>query len=114
MRAAMADVQWFYARDDKPMGPVSPTELKHLADSGELRPDDLLWREGMEAWTTAINLQGLFSESATLDARALAASPRSSSRPVGQVHRSRRTGRMPVCGGWCTPRKSSCGRRACW
>jgi hypothetical protein len=72
----MAEVQWYYARDDKPMGPVSPAELKQLADSGALKPDDLLWREGMDAWTTAINLQGLFSEAASLAPRALASTPR--------------------------------------
>jgi hypothetical protein len=44
------------------MGPISASELKQLVDSGELKPDDLLWREGMDEWTTAINLRGLFSE----------------------------------------------------
>lgn len=59
----MAEVQWYYARDDQPMGPVSAAELKQLVEAGELKPDDLLWREGMEAWTTAVNLRGLFGES---------------------------------------------------
>ena len=60
----MADVQWYYAREDQPMGPVSAAELKQLVDAGELKPDDLLWSEGMDAWTTAINLRGLFGQSA--------------------------------------------------
>lgn len=63
----MADIQWYYARNDEPFGPVSATELKQLADSGQLAPDDLLWREGMEAWTTAVNLRGLFSPEASAD-----------------------------------------------
>jgi hypothetical protein len=58
----MAEVQWYYARNDQQFGPVSGTELKQLAEAGRLSPDDLLWREGMDAWTTAINLRGLFSE----------------------------------------------------
>lgn len=58
----MAEVQWYYARNDQQFGPVSGTELKQLAEGGRLSPDDLLWREGMDAWTTAINLRGLFSE----------------------------------------------------
>jgi hypothetical protein len=57
----MAEVQWYYAKNDQPMGPVTPAELQQLVDTGELKPDDLLWREGMEAWTTAINLYGLFN-----------------------------------------------------
>jgi hypothetical protein len=58
----MAEVQWYYARNDEPFGPVSAAELKQLADAGALKPDDLLWREGMDAWTTAINLRGLFGD----------------------------------------------------
>ena len=57
----MADVQWYYARNDQQFGPVSAGELKVLADAGRLAPDDLLWREGMEQWATAINLKGLFA-----------------------------------------------------
>jgi type IV pilus assembly protein PilA len=58
----MAEVQWYYARNDQQFGPVSAAELKQLADGGNLSPDDLLWREGMDAWTTAINLRGLFGD----------------------------------------------------
>jgi hypothetical protein len=61
----MAEVQWYYARNDQQFGPVSAAELKQLADAGRLAPDDLLWREGMEAWATAINLRGLFDAEAS-------------------------------------------------
>ncbi len=57
----MAEVQWYYARDNQQYGPVSASELKQLVEAGRLSPDDLLWREGMEAWATAINLRGLFN-----------------------------------------------------
>jgi hypothetical protein len=43
---------------------VSAADLKQLADTGQLTPDDLLWREGMDAWATAINLRGLFTAEA--------------------------------------------------
>jgi hypothetical protein len=58
----MAEVLWYYARNDQQFGPVSASELKQLVDAGRLSPDDLLWREGMDAWTTAINLRGLFAD----------------------------------------------------
>ncbi len=61
----MPEVQWYYARKDEQFGPVSAGELKQLADAGRLSPDDLLWREGMDAWTTAINLRGLFTPEST-------------------------------------------------
>ncbi len=60
----MADVQWYYARNDQQFGPVSAAELKQLADAGRLAPDDLLWREGMDSWATAVNLSGLFVDEA--------------------------------------------------
>lgn len=66
----MAEVQWYYARNDQQFGPVSASELKQLADAGRLSPDDLLWREGMESWATAINLRGLFTADATAPAAA--------------------------------------------
>ena len=57
----MAEVQWYYARNNEQFGPVSANELRQLVDAGRLSPDDLLWREGMDAWSTAINLRGLFT-----------------------------------------------------
>jgi len=61
----MAETQWYYARNDQQFGPVSAVELKQLADAGRLSPDDLLWREGMDQWATAVNLRGLFGAEPT-------------------------------------------------
>ncbi len=61
----MSDVQWYYARNEQQFGPISASELKRLADTGRLAPEDLLWREGMESWAAASNLRGLFSADST-------------------------------------------------
>jgi len=58
----MVEVQWYYARDDKQHGPVTAAELKQLAASGRLHAVDLIWREGMEEWTPAGRLKGLFPD----------------------------------------------------
>ena len=58
----MSPVEWYYARENRQMGPVSPAELKRLAAAGELGPDDLVWREGMTEWSAAKNVRGLFEE----------------------------------------------------
>jgi hypothetical protein len=58
----MAEVQWYYARDDQQFGPVSATQLKELAEAGDLLPDHLVWREGMDDWAAAARLKGLFAE----------------------------------------------------
>jgi len=85
----MAEIQWYYARNDEPFGPVSATELKQLADSGQIAPDDLLWREGMEAWTTAVNLRGLFSPEASADKLGDASLPGGAARRPPRPGRSR-------------------------
>ncbi len=56
----MSPVEWFYAQGDKQQGPVSAAEVKALADSGRLKPDDLVWREGMDEWIPARRVKGLF------------------------------------------------------
>jgi hypothetical protein len=60
----MNPIDWFYAKGDKHAGPVNSAELKRLATIGELKPDDLVWREGMADWTVARNVRGLFEEEA--------------------------------------------------
>ena len=82
MNAVVADIQWYYARNDQQFGPVSAAELKQLADAGRLTPGDLLWREGMDAWTTAINLHGLFADDAAAG-KSTATAPQSPGVPLG-------------------------------
>jgi hypothetical protein len=56
----VSPIEWYYAKGDKQQGPVSSSELKQLAASGQLVPDDLVWREGMSEWVEARNVRGLF------------------------------------------------------
>lgn len=43
---------WYYARNGTDrQGPVSETDIKNLITQGQVQPDDLLWREGLSAWT---------------------------------------------------------------
>lgn len=53
---------WYYVKGEERKGPVSSADLKTLATSGELLPDDLVWKEGMEDWRPASDLKGLFPE----------------------------------------------------
>ncbi len=58
----MTGVEWYYARGGKQVGPISAVELKQKALSGEIRPDDLIWKEGLAEWTAARNVRGLFDD----------------------------------------------------
>ena len=56
----MGNEGWHYSTgDDHQAGPISAKELNRLAASGELKPDDLVWKEGMPEWTPANRLKGL-------------------------------------------------------
>jgi hypothetical protein len=61
----MAEVVWYYAKNERQLGPVAPSELRRLATTGGLLPTDLIWREGMEGWAPAAKVKGLFSDQAT-------------------------------------------------
>src|SRR5688572_15925113 len=56
----MAEPVWYYARGDVERGPFTLTQIKALANASKLRPDDLVWKEGMENWTAAREVSELF------------------------------------------------------
>jgi phage shock protein PspC (stress-responsive transcriptional regulator) len=58
----MATDKWFYSRNGKKSDAVASSVLKQLARSGDLSPDDLVWREGMSEWAPALKVKGLFPE----------------------------------------------------
>ena len=76
----MAPSDWYYAKGNRQLGPVSSTELKQLAESGQLVPDDLVWREGMVEWISANKVKGLFA--APVEEPARVESPPEHSPPV--------------------------------
>lgn len=61
-RNLMAAIDWYYAHAGEQFGPYSAADIKRLADSGKLLPEDLVWREGMEEWIAARKVKGLFGE----------------------------------------------------
>jgi hypothetical protein len=54
---------WYYAKSGQQHGPVSESELRRLAEAGQLRQRDLVWKEGMEQWLEAENVPELFAGS---------------------------------------------------
>lgn len=52
--------KWFRRVNGEEVGPHSADELKALAQSGELLPDDLIWKEGLAEWVPARKVTGLF------------------------------------------------------
>jgi hypothetical protein len=57
--------QWYYVKSGEKHGPVSSSELRKLAKEGGLKPEDQIWKEGMNDWVPASRLKGLFVEKGT-------------------------------------------------
>ncbi len=53
--------QWMYASRGQRHGPVAWPELRQLAASGRVRPDDQVCRAGSDVWFFASTVDGLFS-----------------------------------------------------
>lgn len=56
----MADAVWYFADGDVERGPITETQLRALIGTGNLKPEDLVWKEGMDDWTAAGEVSGLF------------------------------------------------------
>jgi len=56
--------EWYYAVDGDRQGPISAAELKNLAEAGNLKQGDLVWKEGMTDWAPAKSIKGLFTGNA--------------------------------------------------
>ncbi len=61
----MGEAAWYYAVAGQQFGPVSAAELRSLLMSGELGPDDRVWRDGLEAWAAVQDVPELRSRSAS-------------------------------------------------
>ncbi len=57
----MAD--WWYTKNGERQGPVSSSQLKQLAQSGELLPTDMVFKEGGTEWKLATTVSNLFPAS---------------------------------------------------
>ena len=45
--------EWFYFSGGRREGPVDELHLKPLAESGTLRPEELIWNAAMNEWRPA-------------------------------------------------------------
>jgi hypothetical protein len=58
--------EWHYTQNGQPApAPISTVQLRQLAGTGQLKPDDLVWQEGMTSWVPAASVKGLFSAKST-------------------------------------------------
>ena len=56
-------MQWFYAKNNQQLGPVSDEALRHMLAAGQLSAGDLVWHEGMSSWEPASQVPGFIAPS---------------------------------------------------
>ncbi|MCE9554319.1 MAG: DUF4339 domain-containing protein [Planctomycetes bacterium] len=56
----MPEPLWYYSHDGRERGPVPMAKLLELTAAGTVKPNDLVWQEGMADWTPASRVAGLF------------------------------------------------------
>lgn len=56
---APEDQSWFLYRDGEQHGPYAGADILRLAESGQLRADDLLWKPGLDGWKPLHAIAGL-------------------------------------------------------
>lgn len=52
--------EWYIQKGDRKTGPITSKQLKYMASTGNIQPDDLVWKEGMEKPAPASAVPGLF------------------------------------------------------
>jgi hypothetical protein len=57
----MSDRSWFYASNGQQQGPYPEAQLRDLIARGAVRPDTLVWTDGMAGWQKAGEIPGLMA-----------------------------------------------------
>ena len=52
--------EWHVSIDGSQRGPLTAEQIRSLAASGQLKPTDHIWKEGMGEWASASSIKGLF------------------------------------------------------
>jgi uncharacterized protein DUF4339 len=60
-RGAAQDQSWYLARDGQQLGPFAGLELLRLAEAGQVRASDLVWKPGFDDWQPVSALAAAFA-----------------------------------------------------
>ncbi len=102
--------QWYFYRGGERFGPVSTEQIQQLATSGELAPDDSLWRDGLDNPVAAKMFNGLFPTADANQTPPPARPGTAPSPPLPQTPLQRRV--SSGAGAIARPGRASAGSRA--
>lgn len=103
---------WFYTEEGERLGPVAFKELRMMAQDFTLHPRlDMVWREGMEAWKPAGEVEGLFERRNFPIIKPAAVAAPLVYPPVAHPHSLVSAGSLPSAGSLMSPYTSWPGAR---
>ena len=74
---------WFYSQSGQQLGPVETADLQAKLNSGEISPQDMVWREGMSQWQAAHTIPELASAAGPAPGQAYTQYPTQGAPPHG-------------------------------
>jgi hypothetical protein len=57
----MAERSWFFAFNGQQQGPYDEAQFRDFIARGAVKPDTLVWTEGMSGWQRAADVPGLMT-----------------------------------------------------
>jgi GYF domain 2 len=75
MKESDVAAEWHVSIDGSQIGPVPVEKIRSLAVSGQLKPTDHIWKEGMPDWVPASSIKGLFPQQSPTAIRPVAPPP---------------------------------------
>ncbi len=79
---AAEPAEWHFTKSGAQAGPVTWTQLRQLAASGQLQPTDMVWKAGMPSWMAAATVQNLFPSATAASSPPLPLMPVAGSPPA--------------------------------
>src|ERR1700716_904134 len=58
-RVLPVPAEWYYYQNDTRVGPVESEHIQQLLSTGQLRANDLVWRNGMAGWSPILSVPEL-------------------------------------------------------
>jgi hypothetical protein len=76
---------WYYAHDEKKLGPFSQTQLKEMAAAGTILPTDTVWLKGVVQGAQASRIKNLFPHAVANPVQAICDVPPTAAAPVAST-----------------------------
>ena len=57
----MANGEWYYARGNQQQGPVALQVIQEMLRTGQIQPNDLVWKQGLPNWLAASQVPELYA-----------------------------------------------------